>query len=262
MKNAASIFRSLHHNTTPLILPLAWDPASARVIESAGAKAIATSSGAVSWGLGYADGGNSPFEKVFSLAENILRVISLPLSVDVENGYSDDPKAAAQNVKRLVDIGIAGINIEDNTGPFELLLDKVREIRNALGKSDLYINFRTDVYLQSLVGKEQQVEETIRRGLAAKEAGVDGLFVPGLRDVEAIKTIASAVDLPLHLMAWSGLPDAAGLGEIGVKRLSDGARLAAAAWKFVKETSENFLATGESEPLEVGNWDLQQLFAK
>jgi len=261
MKNSASLFRALHQNKTPLILPLAWDPASAKIIETTGAKAVATLSAAVAWGLGYADGGNFPFSKMTDLAANILRVIEVPLSVEVEGGFSDDPKVVAANVKLLADLGVAGINLEDNKGSFDLLIEKITQIRKTLADQDLYINFRTDVYLQKLVSPDKQVEETIRRGKAAKEAGADGLFIPGLNDVEAIKTIAAAVDLPVHVMAWSGLPDSAGLAEAGVKRLSDGARLAAAVWQFTAQTAGNFLSTGESGPLEQGNWNLQQLFS-
>jgi len=261
MKNSVADFRKLHVNNTPLILPLAWDAASARLFENAGARAIATSSAAVSWALGYADGNNVSFSKLLSLSENVLRVISLPLSVDVEGGYSNDPEIVAQNIQQLVDLGISGINIEDNTGSFDLLLDKIRAIRKILGEKDLFINFRTDVYLQSLVDAEQQVQETIRRGKAAKDAGADGLFVPGLTDADAIKTIASQVELPVHVMAWPGLADATELGKLGVKRLSDGARIASVAWKFVTETAEHFIRTGASEPLNNGSWKLQELLS-
>ncbi|NOW96005.1 isocitrate lyase/phosphoenolpyruvate mutase family protein [Mucilaginibacter sp. SG564] len=262
MKSSASIFRELHNNETPLVLPLAWDAASAKIIETAGAKAIATSSAAVSWGLGYADGNNVPFLKFVCLAEDILRVINLPLSVDVESGFSDDPAIVAQNVNQLVDLGVAGINLEDNIGSFEVLLEKIRKIREVLGDKDLYINFRTDVYLQSLVSPDKQVEETIRRGKAAKDAGADGLFIPGLNNIEVIKTIADQVQLPIHVMAWDGLPEAAGLADAGVKRLSDGSRLAASVWKFTADAAAEFLKTADSKPLLGGDWSLQQAFAK
>jgi len=245
-----------------LVLPLAWDPASAKLIENTGVKAIATSSAAVAWGLGYADGGNVPFFKLLCLVEDILRVVTLPLSVDVEGGFSDDPETVAQNVKQLVEFGVAGINLEDNTGSFDLLLEKIRKIREALGEKDLFINFRTDVFLQSLVSPDKQIEETIRRGKAAKEAGADGLFIPGLNHIEAVKTIATEVELPIHLMAWDGLPKSDELAKAGVKRLSDGARLAAAVWKFTSELASNFVKTADSNLLLEGNWSLQQSFAK
>jgi len=116
--------------------------------------------------------------------------------------------------------------------------------------------------LQGLVAPDQQIEETIRRGKAAKEAGADGLFIPGLKDQEAIKIIAERTGLLIHVMAWEGLPNAAELGKLGVKRLSDGARLAAAVWKFAKETAESFIQTGDSAPLNDGNWELQQSLSK
>ncbi|MGK4568331.1 isocitrate lyase/phosphoenolpyruvate mutase family protein [Flavobacterium sp. 3HN19-14] len=164
---------------------------------------------------------------------------------------------------QLVRLGISGINIEDADDSFELLLEKIRKIREKLTseKADIHINFRTDVYLKELVNPENQVAETIRRGNEAKMAGADSLFVPGLTDLQSVKTIASEVALPIHVMAWEGLPNASELSKFGVKRLSDGARIAAVVWKSAAKAAHNFMTTGDSEPLVDGNWELQQLLA-
>src|ERR1700748_3082221 len=106
-------FSSLHRQATPLILPNAWDAASARIIEEAGAQAIATTSAGVAWSLGYPDGYKMTAKMNAQVAQQISRVIKVPLSVDFENGYSDDPNVVAENIKLLLDVGVAGINIED-----------------------------------------------------------------------------------------------------------------------------------------------------
>jgi len=266
MNHLTTVFRGLHENKTPLILPNAWDAGSARLFESLGAPAIATTSAGVAWALGYSDGDKLPPEKLAALAANIVRVIKVPLSVDVEGGYSHDPSKAAENVKLVLDAGVAGINIEDSTNPFDLLLRKIEKIRAlSLGLAiDLFINVRTDVYLQALVPADQQVEETIRRGKAVKEAGADGLFIPALADVNAIKTIVPELDMPVNLMAWPGLPAAAELGKLGVKRLSAGSGIPQIIWNNAATLAENFLKTGDSAPLMTGYMDhsrLQGLFS-
>lgn len=218
MKDLTTVFKRLHENKTPLILPNAWDAGSARLFESLGAPAIATTSAGVAWAMGYSDGDKLPPEKMAGLAANIVRVIKVPLSVDVEGGYSSNPSKASENIKLLLEAGIAGINIEDSTNPFDQLLQKVEKIR-AVAESfgiDLFINVRTDVYLQSLVAPDQQIAETIRRGKAAMEAGANGLFIPGLSDIDAIEAIIPELNMPVNLMAWPNLPDAAELGKLGL----------------------------------------------
>src|ERR1700722_2722709 len=110
MTNTVTTFRELHKNTTPLRLPNAWDAGSARLFESQGATAIATTSAGVAWALGYQDGRLLPVDEVIGAASRMARVLKVPLSFDIENGYSDDPKIVADNVMRLVDLGVAGIN--------------------------------------------------------------------------------------------------------------------------------------------------------
>jgi len=113
MMNTTETFTRLHQQANPLILPNAWDAASARIFEDQGALAIATTSAGVAWSLGYPDGYKMPAKLSAQVAQNIARVINVPLSVDFENGYSDDPSVVAEHVKLLLDAGVAGINIED-----------------------------------------------------------------------------------------------------------------------------------------------------
>lgn len=241
-------FTSLHHQAQPLILPNAWDAASAKIIEDLGAPAIATTSAGVAWAFGFPDGRQLPSQLQVQVAHSINRVIKVPLTVDFENGYSDDPAVVAENIKPLLDAGIAGINIEDGPDAPELLAAKVEAIKRAVAAhgSKLFINVRTDVYLASLVPAEKMVEEVLKRAKLFTAAGGDGLFVPFIIDPVEIEQIAKSVSLPLNVLAMAGLAKADKLAELGVKRLSAGASVARMAWHTVAKAAQGFLETGDS----------------
>jgi 2-methylisocitrate lyase-like PEP mutase family enzyme len=245
----AATFHKLHEEL--LILPNAWDAASARIVQEAGAKAIATSSAAVAWAHGYADGHHFPVEKLIAAIEDITRVIDVPLTCDAEGGYSDDPKQAADNVAALIDAGAVGVNIEDGKQPHELHLKKIEAIRNAAEKKGvkLFINARTDVFLKQLVPAEQAVQETLRRAGALEQAGASGLFVPRIVKAEDIVAIVRGAQLPLNVMALPGVPPAAKLRELGVRRLSAATSIFNAAMAGAREAAEDFLRDGDSDVL-------------
>src|ERR1700675_655448 len=111
-----SVFRKLHTGPAPLMLPNAWDACTARLIESLGAKAIATTSAGLAWSRGYPDGNALPDDQLIAATCDIVRVIHVPLTVDIEAGYSDDPQAVARLVSRVLAAGAVGINIEDGAG--------------------------------------------------------------------------------------------------------------------------------------------------
>ena len=148
----ADLFRSLHAGPDLLILPNAWDAGSARVIETLGAKAVATSSAAVCWSHGYADGHHLPVEFLITTVREITRVISIPLTCDFEGGYADDAATVGENVARVIDAGAVGINIEDGLEPPDLLAAKIEAVRKTVDKAGvaLFINARTDVYLKRI----------------------------------------------------------------------------------------------------------------
>jgi len=245
----AAAFHALHKDL--LILPNAWDAASARVTEEAGAKAIATSSAAVAWAHGYADGHHFPVAKLIAVVEEIARAVSVPITTDAEGGYDDDVARVAENVRALIDAGAVGINLEDGKQPHELHLRKIEASRNAAEKAgvDLFINARTDVILKQLAPGEQAVAETLRRAAAIKAAGASGLFVPGIVAPADIAAVAEGAGLPLNVMARPGLPDAETLKGLGVKRLSAATAVFNAAMAGVREAAEDFLAAGNSETL-------------
>ncbi|MDB5976507.1 MAG: hypothetical protein JWR07_3267 [Nevskia sp.] len=266
MKDPVQVFRQLHHNSQPLILANVWDAASARIVESLGAPAVATTSAGVAWSLGYADGNKMPAEQLVRLAHSIVRVIRIPLSVDIEAGYSSDPLAVGDVVKSLLAAGVAGINIEDGRDAPELLAAKIRRVRQVADHAgvNLFINARTDVYLQQLVPEAERIGETVARAKQYKAAGADGLFVPGAAGVDTAAAIATRIDLPLNLMAWPGNPPAAELAKAGVKRISAGSGISQVVWAQVEKMARDFLETGHSEPLSEGLMPygkLQGLFA-
>jgi 2-methylisocitrate lyase-like PEP mutase family enzyme len=247
---AASVFRGLHEKGL-LVLANAWDAGSARLIDSLGAKAIATSSAAVAWSHGYADGDLLPVPLLVATVEKIARVVELPITVDVEGGYSTDPSAVADTVAAVIDAGGVGINIEDGTAEPDLLCAKIERSKATgfrLGV-DLFVNARTDVYLRNLVAADRRLGETLARADRYRAAGADGIFVPGVIDSTEIRTIASAVRLPLNVLARPGLPDASALEELGVRRLSAGSGIATAGFGRIASLAAEFLRTGASDPL-------------
>lgn len=220
--NATQSFRDLHHHENVLLLPNAWDAASARLLARAGAKAVATSSASMSWSLGYPDGSVLPPEQLVSAVHRICRLLPIPLTVDIEDGFSAAPDDVADLAAAVAAAGAAGINIEDGAGSVELLARKMAAIRARNGCASLFINARTDVFLRSLARGADATAMVVQRGLSYAEAGADGLFVPGLSSLTDVSRIAKAVPLPLNLMTVPGLAPLQELAQAGVRRLSAG----------------------------------------
>jgi len=243
-------FADLHNGPELLILANCWDGATARLVASHGAKAMATSSAAVAWAHGYPDGDVLPLELYIQTLRAIKRVTDLPLSADAEGGYSDDPAKVVATIGALVDAGAVGINIEDGGSPPALLATKIAAIKRA--HPDLFVNARTDVYLRGLVPVEQGVRETLERAKRYTDAGADGIFVPGPNDPETIRALTSGISLPVNVLARKGLPAARQLVQLGVRRLSAGSGLAQWSWGHVGALAKAFLSDGQSDPLADG----------
>ncbi|GGC96368.1 isocitrate lyase/PEP mutase family protein [Undibacterium terreum] len=254
--NLAHQFHALHaHEGSALVLPNVWDAVSARLMQQCGAKAIATTSGGVSWAHGYADGGALPMAAHLATVREIVRVVQLPLTVDLENGYSDDPAIVAANVGEFIAAGVVGINIEDGAAAPELLMAKIVAIREkaaAMGL-DLFVNIRTDVYLRKLVENDKLAAETIRRAEFYKRAGADGLFVPGLADLNALRSIAEVVGMPVNVMAVPGLANVQQLAAHGARRVSAGTALMQAALGTTVKLAKDMLDGGSVEGMFAGS---------
>lgn len=231
-------FGALHQQPEPLLLINIWDPASAVLAQQQGAKALGTSSAALAWSLGYADGQQLPVAELLAAVKRILRVIQLPLTVDIEQGYSNEPSQVAELVFQLTELGVAGINMEDGTAEPQLLCAKIQACRSLLAGRALFINARTDVYLAQLATGPEAVTECRRRLALYQESGADGAFVPCLTDLAVAKQLSQPCSLPLNLMGWPEGATIEDLTAAGVKRLSAGPALFVHSYQsFIQATA-------------------------
>ena len=247
----AAAFKALHAGPAILVLPNAWDAASAAVMEDAGAKAVATSSAAVAWAHGYADGDLFPVPLLLTAIAEIARVLKVPLTADIEGGYTDDLGELAETIKAVVGAGAVGINLEDGRRDAALHARKIEATRKAADQAGvaLFINARTDVYLKGLAAGEAAQAEVLSRAGTYAAAGADGVFVPGPTDEALLTVFAREIALPVNAMARPGLPNAARLQAAGVRRLSSGGGLFAAAYGTLARATAAYLKDGESDPL-------------
>jgi 2-methylisocitrate lyase-like PEP mutase family enzyme len=266
-------FRQLH-TEKPLILPNAWDAASARVIEAAGAPAIATTSAGVSWSFGRADGQKLRREEMLQVIGNIVESVRVPVSADMESGYGDGSgKDVADTVQALMSMGVAGINIEDSPGQNGQVLlapeeqaDRIRMARQAATSvgGDLLINARTDLYLFAVGDVKTRFSAAVERAKLYRRAGADCVFVPGVIDISTIVELVRAMEGPLNIMAMPGAPSAKQLGKIGVARVSVGPWIAQAALTVAQRAARELVREGTYKALEASLSfdDLNALFAQ
>ena len=247
----AAEFHALHSGPQILVLPNAWDAASAALMADAGAKAVATSSAAVAWAHGYADGDALPVDKLVATISEVARIASVPVTADIEGGYSDDLETLARTVAAVIDAGAVGINLEDGRRDPELHARKVEAARKAADRSGvrLFINARTDVFLKRLLEGEAALGEALRRAELYRAAGADGIFVPFANDPKLIATLAGSIVLPLNIMSWTGVPVASELEALGVRRLSSATLLFRAAFAPLKRAIEAYLRDGDPSAL-------------
>jgi 2-methylisocitrate lyase-like PEP mutase family enzyme len=201
-----------------LVLPNAWDAASARVLEEAGFPALGTSSGGIAFSLGFPDGQNAPFGEMVEAVRRIVRAVRVPVTADLESGYGD----VEGSVRAVLRAGAVGLNLEDSDGGRLLDLseqvDRIRRARRAAGRVPIVLNARTDGYW---LGKASFLE-TVERCGAYRKAGADCLFVPGLRDPKTIRALVLTVGAPLNVLAGPGVPSLPRLEALGVARVSLG----------------------------------------
>lgn len=246
-----ALFHALHRQPRPLMLTNAWDAGSARLFASQGAQAIATTSAGVAWSLGYRDGDVLPLDEHVACVRRIRRVIGVPLSVDIEGGYSDDPAAVREAVARFLDAGAVGINLQDGSAPPELLCRKIDAARAAASRAgvDLYINIRCDVLARQLAPRAGWVDETLHRARLYDAAGANGLFPLAATDPADIAALAAGTPLLLNVIAWPGLPPVAQLDALGVRRVSTGSWIPQTLWARAAALARDFAAHGRSHVL-------------
>lgn len=254
----AAAFRLLH-TQPPLVLPNAWDAGSARAIERAGARAIATTSAGVSWARGRQDGQNLGWGEAVEALRSIVAAVELPVSADIESGYGPSPVDVAGAVAAVLDAGVVGINLEDAPGRHGALLleadaqaDRIRAAREVATRrgADLFINVRTDVYLAGARDPADRLDAVFERAAAYTAAGADGLFVPGVTDAETIAALASGIDVPLNVMAGPGALSVDELARLGVCRVSLGPAVALGALTLAYRAAREALTSGTYRHLE------------
>jgi len=260
-KSKANAFRAMHRGSKILVLPNAWDVASARIFEQAGFGAIATTSAGVAFTLGFPDGQKISRVEMLARVARIAKAVTVPVTADVEGGYGERPEDAARTAREVVEAAAVGMNLEDATEDsahplveLSLQVEKIRAVREAALKTGvlLVLNARTDVYLLEVGASEKRYEEAVRRLLAYRDAGADCVFVPGLRDAETIAKLVRDVKCPLNILAGPGSPTAPELEKLGVARVSVGSSPMRATLGLVARIAEELRKSGTYTSLEGG----------
>jgi 2-methylisocitrate lyase-like PEP mutase family enzyme len=248
-------FKKLHHSEEILLLGNAWDPMSALALEKAGFRAIGTTSGGIAKSLGYNDGEQIDFNLQLRIIKSIVNAVKIPVSADIEAGYSDNADAIIDNVLRTADLGVAGINIEDSPkNQAELretvkhcdLLSRMSTALENNGYHEFYINARVDSLF-----KNQSLTETIDRAKAYVESGASGVFIPLLREDDEIRAVTEQVPTPLNVVSLPGLTNSHKLKELGVKRLSFAVALFNKMQAFLETTSSQVFQLQDTSLLNV-----------
>jgi len=216
----------MHHEKAPLLLPNAWDFMTAAFLSHAGHSVIGTTSLGVAAAAGKPDALAATRSETVALTRTLATLPAL-ITVDIENGFSDDPAEVADVAAELAAAGAVGVNLEDGRpdgqlSPIELHCAKIREIRRRV--PELFVNARTDTYWLP-TSSADPLAETLRRGAAFAQAGADGFFVPGGMSLQTIGHIARQVPLPLNVLHRPGVFNRSVLAELGIARVSTGSLL-------------------------------------
>lgn len=234
LREKAQFFRSLHVRGQPLVLFNVWDAGSAKIVEGAGARALATGSWSVAKANGYEDGERVPLDFVIENLARIVRSTDLPVTVDLESGYGATPSEVGRTLARSIEAGAVGCNLEDSepaTGSLRSIAAQVERIAQARKAADAtevpyFINARSDVFFsrgESSASDEERVAMVLERARAYSVAGADGLFVPGLVNPTWIRRVVEGSPLPVNIMVSDQTPSLSELASLGVARVSHGA---------------------------------------
>ncbi|HZR57308.1 MAG TPA: isocitrate lyase/phosphoenolpyruvate mutase family protein [Terriglobales bacterium] len=255
----AQNFKSLHHGSKVLVLPNAWDVASACIVEQAGFGAIATTSAGIAFTLGYPDGQKITRNEMLQVVARIASSVRVPVTADVEAGYGDRPEDAAETARAVIQAGAVGMNLEDATNdpqnplaPLSLQLERIAAVREEANSSlvPIVLNARTDIYLLQIGAAEKRYDETLRRLSAFREAGADCVFAPGLKDAETIQRLASDLRCPLNILAGPGWPSIPELEKMGVARVSLGSGPMRATLGLTEKIAKELKTSGTYKTLD------------
>ena len=258
-KAKADAFRARHRGPRILLLPNAWDVASARVLEEAGFGAMATTSAGIAFTLGYPDGQRISREEMLQVVARIATAVAVPVTADMEAGYGDRPEDAARTARGVMEAGAVGMNLEDGTDDrrhplmdLPLQVEKVAAVREAARTAGLPIvlNARTDVFLLQVGPPEKRYDMALQRLAAFRDAGADCVFVPGLRDAEAIGRLVQDLQCPVNILAGPGFPSVPELEKLGVARVSLGSGPMRATLGLLRKMAEELKTTGTYQTME------------
>jgi 2-methylisocitrate lyase-like PEP mutase family enzyme len=257
----AEQLRKLHGGPRILVLPNAWDVASARIIEELGFPAIATTSAGIAASLGYPDGQKISRDEMLNMVARIANAVRVPVTADLEAGYGVTIEDMITTVKAMVAAGAVGMNLEDVTGSDEssqvdlpLQVEKIQAIRK-VGESlgvPLVLNARTDVYLMPIGPAETRFERTVERLHAYHHAGADCLFAPGLNKGETIAKLVQALRAPLNILVTAGSPTIGELEKMGVARASTGSAVMRATLGLTRRVAKELMESGTYDSLVAG----------
>jgi 2-methylisocitrate lyase-like PEP mutase family enzyme len=236
-------------------MPNPWDVGSARLLASCGFEALATTSAGLAWSLGKLDGAVSRDELVAHVA-SLVEATSVPLNVDSERCYPDDPGGVAETVAALADAGAAGFSIEDydpTTGRIDDIATAAERVAIAAEAAHrvtepLVLTGRAENHIRGV----DDLDDTIARLIAYRDAGADVVYAPGLRHLEQIATVVEAVGVPLNVLASATGPSTSELATVGVRRVSTGGALAAAAYGVLLTGASELLGDGTSRYAQSG----------
>lgn len=252
-KEQAEILRQLHHGAVPLVLPNAWDAASARIFELAGFGAVATTSSGVATALGYADGQQISREMLLDALARITRVVECPVTADIEAGYGTSIEEVLQTVRAVIATGVVGINIEDSLKQQDKalaglsyqveLITALRELASSLDMP-LVINARVDVFLLAIGEPEGRFEHAVRRANAYLQAGADCVYPIGLLPGEVIARLVTAINGPINILGGPPAPTLPELASLGVARVSLAGGLMRSALGHLRAIAQELLSSG------------------
>jgi len=257
----AEKLRQLHRGPKILVLPNAWDVASARILEEMGFQAIATTSAGIAYSLGYPDGQRISRDEMLEVVGRIAHAVQIPVTADLEAGYGTTVKDMQETVKAAIESGAIGMNLEDVTGDDEGSLvdigyqaEKIRGIRETAASLGVpfVLNARTDIYLMPIGPAATRLERTVERLRAYLDAGADCLFAPGVSDRETIAKLVEALKAPLNILATPACPPLAELEKMGVARVSAGSGLMRAAMGLVQRVGKEILESRSFETMFAG----------
>jgi len=255
----ATIFRALHSGPEILLLPNAWDVASARILEEAGCTAIATTSAGIAFSHGYPDGQRIFPGEMLEQVHRIAKALRVPVTADVEAGYGNRPEDAARTARGVIEAGAVGMNLEDATGDAEkplvelsLQLEKIHAVKEAASSLEvpLVLNARTDVYLLQVGHPDKRYDDAVRRLRAFREAGADCIFVPGVTDETTIARLLSDLGCPVNILAGPGSPTVPELRKLGVARVSLGSGPMRATMGLLRRIANELKSAGTYSALE------------